>query len=334
MSNTKEQLDDTVAEEEAEISMIVALGFTTAQTKQALKANGGNVDRALEALFRDKKARSKGERVKESDDIEQGNRKYVTPSLGMMVLSDVRYKTDPGDLVSQESDGDRPGAVAVLGIRASVEEESVFTEGIQDSSITAMITSIPIAAELPNRDEEHDAWIEDQLRKHDTQLRKVIAERENAVVAQVIDTSKGHEGMCSQRVKWMTAIACLVLIAVGVSVGVVLRKSKKSRQPAHRHLRIWSICCLLNHLMVEKHFKLHRLHNTRPCCGLRAISILTTTAIKRRFNAMFLPPYTSVQMDLLGKNRPIGCVMKMNAAGIVRQASSYFREIVVSLCGF
>lgn len=218
MSNTQ-QVDDTVAEEEAEIGMIVGLGFSQAEARKALKAHGGNVDRAMDSLLLDSRAGSTQERpksrakMKESDDIENWN---ATPSLGVTVLAD----TNP-----RHQEEVRPGAVAVAGPDA----EDGFSTVIPDSRLNSVNTSIPIAAELIDSHDDDYERIEDQLRKHDEQLQQVLADRANVPVAQVVDTSQKVKG--NQRMKWKVAMAVLVLVIIGVVLGVVLSKKDEPTPP-------------------------------------------------------------------------------------------------------
>lgn len=160
-----------------------------------------------------------------------------------------------------------PGAIAVAGPDASDGDSSddySYTQTDPPASLASADNSTSLlSARLVNEREEDMEALQEQLRQRDEELQRVLAERENVAVAQIIahDDEAQHEGddiassagggdssgrfssftqpvvsmakqqvrcLCGPRMRWITVIIIILLI-VGIVLGVVLPKRKQTQ---------------------------------------------------------------------------------------------------------
>jgi len=138
----------------------------------------------------------------------------------------------------------RPGAVAVVGVgddRTLTDDTLIIGDGKGTASVDTDNSGLPISAVVIHDREQDYEMLEEQLREKDEQLKKVLAERENVAVAQVIEQDEesqrgnedfsGDESMtfrqknccvCGKTVRRISVACLLILIAIMVGLGMTV----------------------------------------------------------------------------------------------------------------
>lgn len=118
-----------------------------------------------------------------------------------------------------------PGAVAVGGSN---------TVGEAGESITVPTSQVPVTARLVGEPDEDYERLQQQLHDRDQQLQRVLAERENAGVAEVIETKTLTEQLrhavshsCSGRARWIAVVGAVVIM-LAIVLGVVISPKTKA----------------------------------------------------------------------------------------------------------
>lgn len=237
----KEQETDRVADHDAEICMIVAMGFSAERASLALEASGGDIDVAIESLLsnveeesfqQDKPGKAGAATMARPDEA------YLIPDSGPQVsppndvaysAANLRQSNNRGFRIHQHDVMDDtidkpltrnknptctstnmplqfsggqsiyPGAVAVrfdddieegegtVCIGSGEETGSDEEDHTKPANMgTTYNSTLPISAEVvEDREQDYDR-LELELQRRDEQLRRVLAERENVPLAQVI----------------------------------------------------------------------------------------------------------------------------------------------------
>jgi len=214
--NRQQQVDDTMADKDAEISMMVSMGFTAEQAAEALNATNGNIDQAIDYLLSgDKKQDTslstvkrkeskmppdtfRGSRrdysMRKSNDDEEKQRKSAHETQYKGTNKDRHSMTfsptntsDQGGTENRAPKFDkkapkenRPGAVAMEGMNPTAGQDD------DDFTITGGQSMLPISARVVQENEEDYEHFQDRLCQQEERLQKVIAGLENAAVAQVL----------------------------------------------------------------------------------------------------------------------------------------------------
>jgi len=153
-----------------------------------------------------------------------------------------------------------PGAVAVDGLEAASYDDD-YTVTAPPEVPPQVNPMEPITARIVHGNEEDYEVLREELQWQGEQLRQVIAERENAAVAQVVaDEAEAQHGnideepfprhdyssnqeilsiikqsvscLCGPRMKWIAAIS-IVLVIVGIVLGIVLQPMMQDIPPQH-----------------------------------------------------------------------------------------------------
>jgi hypothetical protein len=151
----------------------------------------------------------------------------ATPSLGIMTLSSASK-----DDVAADASNDHtlyPGAVAVPGLCSTApgdEFNSVAPPPTPPPSHQNAL--VPISAHMVTESDEDLEILQRQLRERDYQLQRVLEERENVAVAQVIvdepfmvRVQKSIRHPCGPRMRWVS-LSIAILVILGIVLGLVL----------------------------------------------------------------------------------------------------------------
>jgi len=220
-----------VADSDAEISMMVSMGYTAERAVEALSATGGNIDTALDYLINDEHDREHDQHtgeMKMSPPATRGKRDNIA-FAGVNEVQQWNMASPPEE--------ERPGAYSMQGWHRQYRQEDVEAPSttVQPSSATDVPPppSTPIAAEVDEDTPQVDisSVIRRILEENTVMAKEVISidvNEANSTDDTMGSTDSTEIQVRQKRMMIAGVIVAVVVVAAAVVAAIFLRDSFSS----------------------------------------------------------------------------------------------------------